>query len=144
MGIGDAEPARSAVRRRGYRDRLTCSRVGAAGTVYSRRDRRACNGVRGSANATARPRRSTANRCRIYDDQLHHNRAKPSRSSRATRFGLDVHWANGGISGIGTRHRRVILADTSRRHHIYFSIPWIKRHLRPDPVRNCQFLVFIS
>src|SRR5262249_38522346 len=35
--------------------------------------------------------------------------------------------------------RRFLVGDTIREH-IYFSIPWIGRHLCPDPVRKREFL----
>src|SRR5262249_18188720 len=37
---------------------------------------------------------------------------------------------------------RFLLGDTIR-DHVHFSIPWIRGHLCPDPVRKRQFLVCI-
>jgi hypothetical protein len=38
--------------------------------------------------------------------------------------------------------RRFLVGDMIR-HHIYFSIPWIGRHLCPDPVWKCEFLASV-
>jgi hypothetical protein len=38
--------------------------------------------------------------------------------------------------------RRFLVGDTIREH-IYFSIPWIGRHLCPDPVRKREFLASV-
>src|SRR5215831_12796554 len=39
---------------------------------------------------------------------------------------------------------RRFLGDDMIREHIYFPIPWIGRHLCPDPVRKREFLASVS
>src|SRR5262249_846549 len=45
-------------------------------------------------------------------------------------------------AGEQTGIRRFLVGDTIREH-IYFSIPWIGRHLCPDPVRKREFLASV-
>src|SRR5262249_46448860 len=65
--------------------------------------------------------------------------AWPPTCHKWAKFSFDHLVGAGEQSGI-----RRFLGGDMLREHIYFPIPWIGRHLCPDPVRKREFLASVS